>query len=57
MKQKMEIKDINLIDTNTKSILVRISFNCLSKFKRLPVVYVTIYQKKVIKTSDKSMKF
>ena len=40
-------------DTNTKSILVRISFNRLSKFKRLPVVYVKIYQKE----SDKNVYF
>ena len=32
-------------DTNTKSRFVRISFDRLSKFKKLPVVYITIYQK------------
>ena len=32
-------------DTNTKSRFVRISFDRLSKFNRLPVVYTTIYQK------------
>ena len=32
-------------DTNTKSRVVRLSFNRLSKFKKLPVVYITIYQK------------
>ena len=33
-------------DTNAKSRVVRLSFNRLSKFKKLPVVYITIYQKK-----------
>ena len=33
------------IDTNTKSRFVRISFDRLSKFNKLPVVYTTIYQK------------
>ena len=33
-------------DTNTKSRFVRISFSRLSKLKKLPVVYTTIYQKK-----------
>ena len=32
-------------DINTKSRFVRISFDRLSKFNRLPVVYTTIYQK------------
>ena len=32
-------------DTNTKYRFVRIYFNQLSKFKRLPVVYIRIYQK------------
>ena len=32
-------------DTNAKSRVVRLSFNRLSKFKKLPVVYITIYQK------------
>ena len=32
-------------DTNAKSRFVRLSFNRLSKFKKLPVVYITIYQK------------
>ena len=32
-------------DTNTKSRFVRIFFDRLSKFNRLPVVYTTIYQK------------
>ena len=32
-------------DTNKKSRFVRISFNRLSKFKRLSVVYITIYEK------------
>ena len=32
-------------DTNTKSRFVRITFDRLSKFNRLPVVYTTIYQK------------
>ena len=40
-------------DTITKSRFVRISFNRLSKFKRLPVVYITIYQKQ----SDKNVYF
>ena len=31
-------------DTNTKSIIVRIYFNRLSKIKRLSVVYTTKYQ-------------
>ena len=33
------------LDTNTKSRFVRISFDRLSKFNRLPVVYTTKYQK------------
>ena len=37
-------------DTNTKSRFVRISFDRLSQFNRLPVVYTTIYQKETIKT-------
>ena len=36
-------------DTNPKSRFFRISFNRLSKNKRLPVVYVTIYQKNIKK--------
>ena len=40
-------------DTNTKSRLVRISFDRLSKFNRLPVVYTTIYQKE----NDKNVYF
>ena len=40
-------------DTNTKSRLVKIIFNRLSKFKRLPVVYITIYHKE----SDKKVYF
>ena len=32
-------------DTNAKSRVVRLSFNRLSKFKNLPVVFITIYQK------------
>ena len=32
-------------DTNAKSRFVRISFDRLSKFNRLPVVHTTIYQK------------
>ena len=40
-------------DTNTKSRFVRISFNRLSKFNRLPVVYITIYQKE----NDKNVYF
>ena len=32
-------------DTNAKSRFVRLSFNRLSKIKKLPVVYITIYQK------------
>ena len=40
-------------DTITKSSIVRISFNRLSKFKRLPVVYITKYQKQ----SDKNVYF
>ena len=32
-------------DTNTNSRFVRISFDRISKFKRLPVVYVRIYRK------------
>ena len=31
-------------NTNTKSMIVRIYFNRLSKIKRLPVVYTTKYQ-------------
>ena len=58
MKQKLEIRNINSItvfefDTNTKSRFVRISFDCLSKFNRLPVVYTTIYQKE----NDKNVCF
>ena len=34
------------IDTNAKSRFVRISFNRLSKFIKLPVVFITKYQKK-----------
>ena len=33
-------------DTNAKSRYVRISFNRLSKFKRIPVVYTAKYKKK-----------
>ena len=40
-------------DTNTKSRLVRISFDSLSKFNRLPVDYTTIYQKE----NDKNVYF
>ena len=40
-------------DTNKKSRFVRIFFNLLSKFKRLPVVYITIYQKE----NDKNVYF
>ena len=40
-------------DTNTKSRFVRISFDRLSKFSRLPVVYTTIYQNK----NDKNVYF
>ena len=40
-------------DTNTKSRFVRISFDRLSKFNRLPVVYTTIYQKE----NDKNVYF
>ena len=40
-------------DTNTKSRFVRISFDRLSKFNRLPVVYNTIYQKE----NDKNVYF
>ena len=36
-------------DTITNARFVRISFNRLSKFKRLPVVYNTIYQKEIDK--------
>ena len=55
MKQKLELKNIISItvldvDTNTKSRLVRLSFNRLSKIKRLSVVYITIYPKE----NDKS---
>ena len=32
-------------DTNAKSRFVRLSFNRLSKFQKLPVIYITIYQK------------
>ena len=32
-------------DTNAKSRVFRLSFNRLSKFKNLPVVFITIYQK------------
>ena len=37
-------------DTNTKSRFVRISFDCLSKFNRLPVVILQYTKKKTIKT-------
>ena len=40
-------------DTITKSRFVRISFNQLSKIKRLPVVCITIYQRE----SDKNVYF
>ena len=40
-------------DTNTKSRFVRISFDRLFKFNRLPVVYTTIYQKE----NDKNVYF
>ena len=40
-------------DTNTKSRFVRISFDRLSKFNRLPVVYTKIYQKE----NDKNVYF
>ena len=40
-------------DTNAKSKFVRISFDRLSKFNRLPVVYTTIYQKE----NDKNVYF
>ena len=40
-------------DTNTKSRFVRIFLNRLSKFKRLPVVYITIYHKE----NDKNVYF
>ena len=40
-------------DTNTKSGFVRISSNRLYKLKRLPVVYIIIYQKE----SDKNVYF
>ena len=40
-------------DTNTKSRFVRISFDRLSKFNKLPVVYTTIYQKE----NDKNVYF
>ena len=33
------------IDTNAKSRFVRLSFNRQFKFQKLPVVYITIYQK------------
>ena len=36
-------------DTNANSRFVRLSDNRLSKFQKLPVVYVTIYQKKTTK--------
>ena len=32
-------------DTNAKSRVFRLCFNRLSKFKKLPVVFITIYQK------------
>ena len=32
-------------DTNAKSRFVRLSLKRLSKFKKLPVLYITIYQK------------
>ena len=57
MKQKLKIRNIilitvlNLIQKNSR--FVRISFNRLSKFERLPVVYNTIYQKE----SDKIVYF
>ena len=37
------------LDTNTNSRFVRLSFNRLSKFNRLSVVYITIYQKQTMK--------
>ena len=40
-------------DTNTKSRFVRKSFDRLFKFKRLPVVYTTIYQNE----NDKNVYF
>ena len=40
-------------DTNKKSRFVRISFDRLSKFNRLPVFYTTIYQKE----NDKNVYF
>ena len=48
MKQNLKMRNIILItvefDTNTKSRFVR-SFNRLSKIKKFPVVYITMYQK------------
>ena len=49
-KQNLEIRKKYFdycfkFDTNTKSRFVKIYFNRLSKFKRLPFVYGTIYQK------------
>ena len=41
------------LDKNKKSRFVRISFNQLSEFKRLSVVYIAIYQKE----NDKNIYF
>ena len=41
------------VDTNTKPRFVKISFDRLSKFNRLPFVYNTIYQKE----NDKNVYF
>ena len=51
MKQRLKINKEHQFDccfdfdTNTKSRFVRISSNRLSKFKKLLVVYITLYHK------------
>ena len=58
MKQKLKIRNIISITVSNfiqiqKFIFVRISLNRLSKFKRPPVVSITIYRKE----SDKNVYF
>ena len=51
MKPKSRLKNIISItvDLITKSRFFRISSNRLSKFKSLPVVYITIYHKESVR--------
>ena len=51
MKPKLRLKNIISItvDLITKSRFFRISSNRLSKFKSLPVVYITIYHKESVR--------